>query len=364
MTTSPSRTHHIVLLAAAAALALGAALAGALASPGAAAGPKASFSWELRPTGTAAGLRGLAAVSEQVAWVSGSGGTVLRTVDGGATWQNVAPPDADAQAFRDLEAFTADHVVLLAIGPGDASRVYVTKDGGATWTKTFQNADPAAFYDCMAFFDDHRGLVMGDPVAGKFQILATSNGGDSWEVVPSTGMPDALPGEFGFAASGTCIETAGGRDAWFGTGGDVVSRVFHSDDRGMTWEVTETPVASAPAGGIFSLAFANPRHGIIVGGDFLDPTNAPDGAAYTTDGGASWVPADGPGEYRSGSAWIPRLPKTAVAVGPTGSDVTTDGGRTWTRFDTAGFDSVECVQTGACWASGAGGAAARLVVER
>jgi photosystem II stability/assembly factor-like uncharacterized protein len=362
--TATAREHRIALLAVATAFALGATLAAVLAGPGAAAGPHATFSWELRPTGTTAGLRGVAAVSERVAWVSGSGGTVLRTLDGGATWQNVAPPDAAGQAFRDIEAFTADHVVLLAIGPGDASRVYVTEDGGATWTKTFQNSEPAAFYDCMSFFDRHRGLVMGDPVGGKFQILATEDGGRSWELVPSTGMPDALPGEFGFAASGTCIETAGGRDAWFGTGGDVVSRVFHSADRGRTWEVVETPVASAPAGGIFSLAFADPRHGIAVGGDFLDPTNAPDGAAYTTDGGATWIAADGPGEYRSGSAWIPRLPKTAVSVGPTGSDVSIDGGRSWTRFDTGSFDAVDCVQTGACWASGAQGAAARLVVER
>ncbi len=217
MTTKP-QTYRIVLLAAATALVLGAALAGALAAPGAAAGPKASFSWQLRPTGTTSGLRGLSAVDDQVAWVSGSGGTVLRTLDGGATWQDVAPPDADAQAFRDVEAFTADHAVLLAIGPGDASRVYVTEDGGATWTMTFQNTDPAGFYDCMAFFDRHRGLVMGDPVGGKFQILSTDDGGRSWQLVPSSGMPDALPGEFGFAASGTCIEVAGGRDAWFGDG--------------------------------------------------------------------------------------------------------------------------------------------------
>ena len=188
--------------------------------------------------------------------MSGSGGTVLRTVDGGTTWQNVAPPGAAGQVFRDIEAFSPDEVVLLAIGPGDASRVYRTEDGGATWAMTAQNADPAGFWDCMSFFDRHRGLMMGDPVGGKFQILSTSDGGRSWQLVPSSGMP-RLPGEFGFAASGTCIETAGGRDAWFGTGGDVVSRVFHSEDRGVTWSVVETPVASAPAGGIFSLAFAD-----------------------------------------------------------------------------------------------------------
>ena len=132
-----------------------------------AAGPRATFAWQERPTGTTSGLRGVSAVSADVAWVSGSGGTVLRTLDGGATWENVAPLDADAQAFRDIEAFDADTAVLLAIGTGEASRLYRTDDGGETWTKTYQNTEPNGFYDCMSFFDRRRGLVLGDPVAAS-----------------------------------------------------------------------------------------------------------------------------------------------------------------------------------------------------
>ena len=335
-----------------------------LAAATSAAGPKASFSWEERPTGTTSGLRGVSAVNEEVAWVSGSGGTVLRTLDGGATWENVAPPDAAAQGFRDIEAFDADTAVLLAIGTGEASRLYRTDDGGETWTKTYQNTEPTAFYDCMSFFDRRRGLVLGDPVGGKFQILSTEDGGRSWTLLPSDGMPAALPGEFAFAASGTCIETAGGRDAWFATGGDAVARVFHSDDRGQTWDVVATPMKSGATAGIYSLAFTSPRVGIAVGGDFLAPSDAPQGAAYTTDGGETWTLANGPGEYRSGSAWVPRLPKTAVAVGPTGSDVTRDGGRSWTRFAGGSLDAVDCARTGACWGSGAAGRVAVLRVDR
>ena len=50
-----------------------------------AAGGSHSYTWDLTPTGTSARLRGVSAVSAQVAWASGSLGTVVRTVDGGST---------------------------------------------------------------------------------------------------------------------------------------------------------------------------------------------------------------------------------------------------------------------------------------
>jgi photosystem II stability/assembly factor-like uncharacterized protein len=256
--------------------------------------------------------------------------------------------------------------VALSIGEGEASRVYRTDDGGRTWTETFRNDDPAAFYDCMAFFDARRGLALSDPVGGRFRIIATADGGRSWRVLSNDGMPDALPGEFAFAASGTCLVTADEPDrydrrAWFATGGAATARVFRTDDGGRTWSVVDTPVPSGPTAGIYSLAFRNARQGVAVGGDFAAPTVAPDAAATSRDGGRTWRPAvREPGEYRSGSAWVPRFRRTVLAVGPTGSDVSRDGGRTWTRFDTGSFDSVDCAPTGRCWASGEAGRAAVL----
>ncbi len=87
--------------------------------------------------------------------------------------------------------------MVLAIGEGEASRVLRTEDGGATWTETFRNTDTKAFYDCLAFFDRRHGLAMSDPVDGRFRILSTSDGGRSWKVLPSAGMPDAQEGRLG-----------------------------------------------------------------------------------------------------------------------------------------------------------------------
>jgi len=131
------------------------------------------------------------------------------------------------------------------------------------------------------------------------------------------------------------------------------------------WTVTDSPMASGAAAGIFSLAFRDPLHGVAVGGDFLTPDVAVDAASWTSDGGRTWslVPAgQAPGGYRSGSAFLPGTDRTVVAVGPSGSDVSEDGGMSWRQFDAGTFDSVECAR-GACWASGAQGRAARLTVN-
>jgi photosystem II stability/assembly factor-like uncharacterized protein len=317
------------------------------------------LAWQLTPTGSEARLRGLSAVSSKIAWTSGSLGTVLRTVDAGRTWKSVGPPDTAALQFRDIQAFDRDDAVILSIGTGGDSRVYVTSDAGKTWKLTFQNDDPNAFYDCMTFFDRRHGLALSDPVDGKFRIISTSDGGHSWRVVDAE-MPPALEGEFAFAASGQCLVSFGGRNAWFATGGAAEARVFRSDDRGKSWKVSSTPVRSTPSGGIFALAFRDPKRGIAVGGDFLTPDQSPDALALTDDGGRTWkLVDDAPNEYRSSVSW--RNANDALAVGPTGSDASFDRGRSWKGFDEGSFDTVDCAGGGACWASGELGRVARLV---
>jgi photosystem II stability/assembly factor-like uncharacterized protein len=316
------------------------------------------FEWELSPTGSTARLRGLSVVSERVVWTSGSLGTVLRTTNGGRTWESVGPPGTETLQFRDIEAFDSRTAVILSIGEGTDSRIYRTTDGGGTWTLTFTNAEPTAFYDCMTFFDDKRGLALSDPVGGEFRILGTRDGGRSWQIVDAD-MPPALPGEFAFAASGQCITSHGGRDAWFATGGSTEARVFHSEDRGRSWTVSSTPMLVGPSTGIFALAFRDSRHGLAVGGDFLLPTASPDSMALSNDEGRSWrLVEDEPGEYRSSAQWV--TGRIAIAVGPSGSDASFDKGRSWTGFDDGSFDTVDCAGGFACWASGEQGRVAEL----
>lgn len=296
-----------------------------------------------------ASLRGLAAVNEKVAWASGTGGTVLLTTDG-ATWQRRPVPGAEALDFRDVEAFNARRAVVLAAGEGEKSRLYRTVDGGANWELLRTNADAKGFWDAIAFWDEQRGALMGDPVNGQFVIETTEDGGKTWQRRPT---PPALPGEGGFAASGTCLVVRGKREIWFATG---AARVFRSADGGQSWTVVETPLRQKePSAGIFSLALGPGGSAVAVGGDYRKPEQATQIAAFTSDNGATWIPVTGASGYRSGAAYFSRT--TVVAVGTSGSDISTDGGKTWRSLNNENYNAV---QRG--WAVGPKGRIARVTL--
>ncbi|EFQ34491.1 oxidoreductase [Colletotrichum graminicola] len=321
--------------------------------------------WEILPTGSAQQFRGLSPVSDKIAWVSGTGGTVLRTVDGGAPWESVGPEltgaDIELQ-FRDVQAFSAEKAIILSIGEGADSRIYITTNGGGSWTQTFSNAEPTAFYNCVDFENEERGIAVSDPVDGKFRLIETVDGGDSWHAVDLSGMAPALQGEFGFAASGTCMSTAAGR--WYvASGGVDPGRVLRSPD-GHHWEASASVIAGGASAGVFSVRFRDAYQGIATGGDFNVANGSAHTSAWPDNGGETWTASEVfPGGYRSGASWAPGLCGVAVAVGPSGSDITFDGGRTWKTFDTGSFDSVECLSSRVCWASGSAGRVGKLTLK-
>ena len=300
--------------------------------------------WTIQTSGVTARLRGVTAVSNQVAWASGADSTVLRTSDGGATWQKLAVT-GDRVDFRDIAAIDARTAYILSIGNGPASRIYKTTDAGATWTLQFENDNPKAFYDAMSFWDAEHGIVMGDSIDGHFCILTTENGGQTWVRVPANALPPALPNEGAFAASGTNIAVFGKTEAWIGTGAAAKARVLWTHDRGRTWAIADTPIIAGPSAGIFSVAFRDGKHGVIVGGDYRKENEAVDNLAETSDGGVTWTLVKGLSGFRSVVAYVPGVKTPAlVAVGPSGTDYSRDDGRTWMVLDGPGFDTLSFVR--------------------
>jgi len=270
-----------------------------------------------------ASFRGLSVVNDHVIWASGSKGTVVRSVDGGKTWDKRNPAGHDKLDFRSLYAFDEHHAVVA--NAGSPAFVLRTDDGGKTWNMAFTSTHADAFLDGIDFWNATDGLLYGDPMDGKMLMLRTRDGGKSWSTVSTA--PTLEKGEASFAASGTGIRCTGEKDVMICTGG-TVSRLWISNDAGQTWRFIQPPVVMGkPSTGIFSLALRASQV-TLVGGDFQEPALRTGHHLYSNNGGATWeIPAKPVTGYRECVEVLDE--STLITVGPNAIDVTSDGGNTW-----------------------------------
>jgi photosystem II stability/assembly factor-like uncharacterized protein len=321
---------------------------------------------------TTATFRGLSAVSADVVWASGTGGTVIRTLDGGKNWDVRVVAGAEKLDFRGIRAFDADHAVIMSTGNAEKglARIYRTADGGRSWELTFDVKTAGVFFDSIAFWDRQRGIVLSDPVDGHFVLFRTEDGGTTWTQIPPEKLPAALNGEGSFAASNSCIALEGARNIWFVTGGASVARVLRSNDGGETWEVVDTPVRPAnPSSGLFSIAFRDANYGVAVGGDYTKPNASPRPTVLRTkDGGQTWEAIGGPAEpmglFFSSVAFVPSNGAAASGipvmwmVGPGGAVMKAEG-KPWAFESPKNFNDVAVAGGNTAWAVGPEGFVAR-----
>src|SRR5689334_5547680 len=102
---------------------------------------------EVVHSGRGVSLRGLSVVSDKIIWVSGSGGTVGRSTNGGKDWQWIVLPGYEHSDFRDIEAFDATEAVILAVG--EPAVILKTNDAGRSWQKVYENNTKGMFLDAM-----------------------------------------------------------------------------------------------------------------------------------------------------------------------------------------------------------------------
>ena len=326
---------------------------------------RASLEWSPTTTGSTQDFRGVDAVSRSVVWVAGTHGQVLLTVDAGMTWKNVSPSEASNVYFRDIEATSARHAVLMSVSGTEnqaSGRVWVTDDGGTTWASPLATTDPRSFFDCLAFNTPDHGYLVGDPVDGRFELYTTSDAGHHWQKMDPAGMPAAQDGQFAFAAGGTCM-SAVGHSVWFGTGGSA-SEIYRSTDSGRTFTAHSTPVVTGESAGIFAAQFRDDQHGIAIGGDIANLSSSAHNASRSVDGGRTWAePTSFPAGLRTAAVWVSSLP-AALAVGPTGSDISLDNGHSWRAIDGNHWNTVSCSRDLACYAVGNAGLVARLALGK
>ncbi len=315
---------------------------------------------QLLTTGPHSSLRGLSVVTDDIVWVSGSNGAVGRSTDGGKTWEWITVPGYEKRDFRDIEAFDAKTAVIMAIAePAD---ILKTTDGGKTWKLVYENTTKGMFLDAMEFWNVNSGIVIGDPIDGRFFVARSFDGGNSWHEIPTKELPLADSAEGCFASSGTNVRNLDRDEACFVSGGPH-SRLFIRD------KAIDLPLIQGKAStGANSIAVKdhNKLKGgqqlIVVGGDFARDTLQEKNCYLSHDGGTTWIrPTVPPHGYRSCVEYIGG--DNIICCGTSGVDISRDNGMNWQLIATAGYHACRKAKKGkAVFLAGSGGRIAKLIL--
>jgi hypothetical protein len=284
-----------------------------------------------QPNG-AVSIRGLSVVDDKVAWISGAKGTIGITTNGGLKWSWQQIKGFEKSDFRDIEAISSKTAIIIA--SGYPAYILKTTDGGIHWETKFKKADSLYFLDAMDFADKRHGFVLGDPIAGKFLLLETTDGGETWR--QSINPPIALKGEAAFAASGTCIRV--NKLITIVTGGSH-SRILLSPVNKKIWVDKVLPLTGGGASsGAFSVAYGNNQI-IVVGGNYAKDKQTDSVAYIIPEEQAVYkknIPLIGPAGYQS---CVEHLSGDIfLATGTSGSNITKDAGKTWYKIDKVSYN--------------------------
>jgi len=296
---------------------------------------------ELLQQGKPVSIRGLSVVDDSVAWVSGTKGSFAVTTNGGKNWAWQQVKGFEKADFRDIEAFSDKEAIIMS--SGTPALILKTIDGGASWQVKYSNADTAYFFDAMDFADHGHGLVLGDPIKGKFVLMETKDGGENWNAFKNP--PDALPGEAAFAASGTCLRSS---NHFIGiVSGGTNSRFLYCDIDKRTWGSRPIPITHGKSSqGAFSFS-GSPTESIFVGGDYAKDYKRDSVAAIQTETGLTLLILsikNGPAGFQSCVEEI--RGGTYLSTGTPGSNITTDGGKTWAKIDDISYNVCRKAKNG------------------
>ena len=308
---------------------------------------------KLLTSGTKTSMRGLSVVDDKVVWVSGSNGMVGKSIDGGEHWKWTVVKGFEKSEFRDIEAF--DDMTAVIMGIVDPCCILRTVDGGETWSTVFLDSSKGMFLDAMEFWNEQSGIVIGDPVNGKFFIARTFDGGSSWRGIPEQYRPVADSGEACFASSGTNIRALTKEEAVFISGGNA-SHLFIRNRK-----IILPIIQGTESTGANSIAVKNKKTFMVVGGDFNTKDSTLKNCFYTRNAGKHWIaPTTPPHGYRSCVEFVEK--NTWVTCGLNGVDYTKNNGETFSWISKDGYHVCRKAKKGkAVFFAGGGGRIGKLV---
>lgn len=213
-------------------------------------------------------LRYLSFVDSLTGWAAGEAGTIIRTTDGGNSWE---VQNSTVQTFI-MDIFFVDENLGWALTLKDVfpfnSVILKTTNGGDEWTAE-NFPDSSKLIRTIFFFDSLNGFVGGSYIA------RTSDGGNSWvEADIDSNMVSGFPvyrfnfynQQFGYACGGRI---------------DVAGVTWHTTNSGLSWNAQ-----GISADEVFDIFIFDSLNAITLSGD---PEGLyPIADLKTTNGGLTW----------------------------------------------------------------------------
>jgi photosystem II stability/assembly factor-like uncharacterized protein len=222
--------------------------------------------WEYKDSGTDFILLDLSIPpgQDQIAYAAGSQytvdseGIIIKTVDGGETWETIYPLSGTVHSFTRIEFVSP----LKGFVVGWGNTFMMTEDGGATWVDIAAGTD-IYYYSGLNFYDENNGFAMGLNLSNGLDSYITNDGGITWNLLTNT----TNMAEFASAYADENTLFTVGKD-------QVISK---SEDGGENWSIINTGIQGFYN---FEVYFKDLNNGIV---------STEDGTLLTThDSGLTW----------------------------------------------------------------------------
>ncbi len=220
---------------------------------------------------------GLFFLTNDTGWIIGSNGFIIKTMDGGDTWATQSLVFTGSLGA----IFFIDEATGWIVGSGNQFVLYKTTNGGESWeNKSF--GDEQFWLKDVVFVDENTGWVSGSKTAESGFIpiiMKTTDGGDHWSYQE---LPDLAPAQYSEIASLSFVSETTGWASYSSIWSTKRGSVLKTTDGGQSWEIAITTMAPY----VYSVVAKDMQNIAFVASDFIWSTN---NMLYVSqDAGDSW----------------------------------------------------------------------------
>ena len=233
--------------------------------------------WSLQSSGITVLVYSISVVDNNVTWAAGDSGKIIRTIDAGLNWTSVDHEYFGNAIIWNIDALDSNIAfVTITPPPYSITFIYKTSDGGGSWLQVF--SQNGGFINNIHMVNQLYGIAYGDPVGGKWTVIRTTDGGSSWNHIPTQPLTNGP--EIGLYFNSLCVTDS--LHIWF----LGEQRIYKSSNGGLTWSNSQTPILYT------SIWFIS---------DSVGMTSSYINAGLSTNAGVSWsqISIPGGGSYYS-----------------------------------------------------------------